>query len=161
MATECWKKSGDHWFWLDSDGEMLTDSLVEDGDDYYYVNEAGAMVKNEWRELDNTDDGDDAADTCWYYLGANGKAVKAPSSGKTTFIKLLCRLYDPTEGVILLNGIDIRKYNYREYMSVFAVVFQDFQLLSCSLGENMAAGNPSGQDLQKQLDEMVEGVSAR
>ena len=36
-------------------------------------------------------------------VGMNG-------SGKTTFIKLLCRLYDPTEGVILLNGIDIRKY---------------------------------------------------
>lgn len=85
MATECWKKSGDHWFWLDSDGEMLTDSLVEDGDDYYYVNEAGAMVKNEWRELDNTDDGEGAADTCWYYLGASGKAYKAPGSGKTTF----------------------------------------------------------------------------
>lgn len=85
MATECWKKSGNHWFWLDSDGEMLTDSLVEDGDDYYYVNEAGAMVKNEWRELDNTDDGEGAADTCWYYLGASGKAYKAPGSGKTAF----------------------------------------------------------------------------
>ena len=60
-------------------------------------------------------------------------------SGKTTFIKLLCRLYDPTEGEILLNGIDIRKYNYREYMDVFSVVFQDFQLLAFSLGQNVAA----------------------
>lgn len=42
-------------------------------------------------------------------VGMNG-------NGKTTFIKLLCRLYDPTEGEILLNGIDIRKYNYQEYM---------------------------------------------
>ena len=84
-VTEAWKKSGDHWFWLDGDGEMLTDSLVEDDEDYYYVNESGAMVKNEWRELDNTDDSDDAADTCWYYLGPNGKAYKAASSGKTTF----------------------------------------------------------------------------
>ena len=37
-------------------------------------------------------------------------------AGKTTFIKLLCRLYDPQEGEILLNGIDIRKYNYQDYM---------------------------------------------
>ena len=66
-------------------------------------------------------------------VGQNG-------SGKTTFIKLLCRLYDPTEGMILLNGIDIRKYDYREYMSVFSVVFQDFQLLDAPLGENIAAG---------------------
>ena len=60
-------------------------------------------------------------------------------SGKTTFIKLLCRLYDPTEGEILLNGIDIKKYNYEEYLSVFSVVFQDFKLFSYPLGENVAA----------------------
>lgn len=60
-------------------------------------------------------------------------------SGKTTFIKLLCRLYDPTEGEILLNGIDIRKYNYREYMDIFSVVFQDFKLFSLKLGQNVAS----------------------
>lgn len=59
-------------------------------------------------------------------------------SGKTTFIKLLCRLYDSQEGTILLNGIDIRKYEYREYMDLFSVVFQDFQLLSQPLGSNVA-----------------------
>ena len=59
-------------------------------------------------------------------------------SGKTTFIKLLCRLYDPTEGEILLNGIDIRKYNYKEYMMIFSVVFQDFKLFSLTLGENVS-----------------------
>ena len=59
-------------------------------------------------------------------------------SGKTTFIKLLCRLYDPTEGEILLNGIDIRKYNYAEYMMIFSVVFQDFKLFALKLGENVA-----------------------
>ena len=47
--------------------------------------------------------------------------------------------------MILLNGIDIRKYNYREYLSVFSVVFQDFQLLSVSLGENVAAGSRDGK----------------
>ena len=85
QAEEQWKKSGNNWFWLDDSGEMLTDSLVEDDDNYFYVNESGAMVKNEWRELENTDDSDDASDTAWYYFGANGKAYKAASSGKTTF----------------------------------------------------------------------------
>ena len=65
-------------------------------------------------------------------VGMNG-------SGKTTMIKLLCRLYDPTEGVILLNGVDIRKYDYDEYLSLFSVVFQDFRLFSFSLGQNVAA----------------------
>ncbi len=65
-------------------------------------------------------------------VGMNG-------SGKTTFIKLLCcRLYDPTEGVILLNGIDIRKYRYDEYMDIFSVVFQDFKLFALPLGQNVA-----------------------
>lgn len=65
-------------------------------------------------------------------VGRNG-------SGKTTFIKLLCRLYDPTEGEILLNGINIKKYDYEEYKTIFSVVFQDFKLFSFSLGENVAA----------------------
>lgn len=84
-VSDTWKKSGDHWFWLNEDGEMATDTLVEDDEDFYYVNEAGARVANEWRELENTDDSDGAADTAWYYFGANGKAYKAASSGRTTF----------------------------------------------------------------------------
>lgn len=73
-----------------------------------------------------------------FEIGKRLAVVGMNGSGKTTFIKLLCRLYDPTEGEILLNGIDIRKYNYREYMDIFSVVFQDFRLLSLKLGENVA-----------------------
>ena len=73
-----------------------------------------------------------------FKVGEKLAVVGMNGSGKTTFIKLLCRLYDPTEGEILLNGIDIRKYNYREYMDIFSVVFQDFKLLSLKLGENVA-----------------------
>ena len=65
-------------------------------------------------------------------VGLNG-------AGKTTFVKLLCRLYDPTAGEILLNGIDIKKYDYQEYQSLFSVVFQDFHLFSFELGQNVAA----------------------
>lgn len=74
-----------------------------------------------------------------FEIGKRLAVVGMNGSGKTTFIKLLCRLYDPTEGEILLNGIDIRKYNYREYMDIFSVVFQDFQLFGLKLGENVAA----------------------
>ena len=85
-----------------------------------------------------------------FQVGKRMAVVGQNGSGKTTFIKLLCRLYDPTEGVILLNGIDIRKYNYREYMSVFSVVFQDFQLLSLSIAQNVAAGETF--DVKRVLD---------
>lgn len=74
-----------------------------------------------------------------FQVGQRLAVVGENGSGKTTFIKLLCRLYDPTEGQILLNGIDIRKYNYLEYLSVFSVVFQDFQLFALPLGQNVAA----------------------
>ena len=65
-------------------------------------------------------------------VGMNG-------SGKTTMIKLLCRLYDPCDGEITLNGIDIREYDYLEYLGLFSVVFQDFKLFSVDLGQNVAA----------------------
>ena len=73
-----------------------------------------------------------------FRVGSRMAIVGENGSGKTTFIKLLCRLYDPQEGTILLNGIDIRKYVYREYMDIFSVVFQDFQLLAQPLGSNVA-----------------------
>ena len=74
-----------------------------------------------------------------FKVGQRLAVVGENGSGKTTFIKLLCRLYDPTEGQILLNGIDIRKYRYDDYLAVFSVVFQDFQLLALPLGQNVAA----------------------
>lgn len=63
-------------------------------------------------------------------VGLNG-------AGKTTFIKLLSRLYEPTEGEILFGGMDIREYNYDEYIKLLSIVFQDFKLLSFTIKENM------------------------
>ena len=67
-------------------------------------------------------------------VGLNG-------AGKTTFIKLLCRLYDPTEGEILVDGVDIREYDYKQYMRQFAPVFQDFRLFAFTVKENIAFDN--------------------
>ena len=73
-----------------------------------------------------------------FKVGRRLAIVGENGSGKTTFIKLLCRLYDPQEGQILLNGIDIRKYRYDDYMNIFSIVFQDFQLICQPLGNNVA-----------------------
>ncbi len=75
-----------------------------------------------------------------FEIGEKMAIVGKNGSGKTTFIKLLCRLYEVSEGCIKVNGIDIRKYDYEEYCDLFAVVFQDFQVFSFPLGENVASG---------------------
>ena len=64
-------------------------------------------------------------------VGLNG-------AGKTTLIKLACGFYDPTEGVVLLNGQDIRQYNRRDVYRHFSAVFQDFSLLAGTVAENIA-----------------------
>ena len=64
-------------------------------------------------------------------VGLNG-------AGKSTFIKLLCGLYIPTEGRILLNGIDIRQYDKREYYKLFSPVFQNIELFAFPMDENVS-----------------------
>lgn len=64
-------------------------------------------------------------------VGLNG-------AGKTTFIKLLARLYEPTSGSIMFGGINIKDIKYEEYIKMLAIVFQDFKLLSYSLRENLS-----------------------
>lgn len=73
-------------------------------------------------------------------VGERLAVVGMNGSGKTTFIKLLCRLYDPVEGEIFMNDFNIRKYDYRQYLDIFSVVFQDYNLLAVPLGNNVASG---------------------
>ncbi|MDE6640813.1 MAG: ABC transporter ATP-binding protein/permease [Acetatifactor sp.] len=80
-------------------------------------------------------------------VGLNG-------AGKTTFIKLLCRLYDPTDGEILMDGRNIKEYDYKEYMAQFAPVFQDFKLFGFTIRENIAF-----EDIdQSRVDELMKLV---
>lgn len=73
-----------------------------------------------------------------FTMGSKMAVVGPNGSGKSTFIKLLCRLYEPTEGEILLNGVNIQYYDFQEYIRLFSVVFQDFHLFAFSIGENVA-----------------------
>jgi len=71
-------------------------------------------------------------------IGERLALVGRNGSGKTTLIKLLVRLFKPTEGIITLNDIDIQKYDENEYRSLLGVVFQDFRLFAYSIAENVA-----------------------
>ena len=70
--------------------------------------------------------------------GSKLSVVGENGAGKTTFVKLLCRIYDPTEGSILLDGVNIRDIDYDAYMSLFSTVFQDYKLYALSLRDNVA-----------------------
>lgn len=74
-------------------------------------------------------------------------------AGKTTLIKLMLRLYDPTEGAILLDGVDIKDYPLSEYMALFGVVFQDFSIYPITIEENITCctGAASEERLQEIL----------
>lgn len=101
-------------------------------------------------------------------IGEKMALVGHNGCGKSTLVKLLCRLYDPTKGEITLNGVDIRKYDYEEYMALFAVVFQDSKLFSFSVAENVAASTEFNAErvedcvrrsgLSERLDSMPDGI---
>lgn len=94
-------------------------------------------------------------------VGKNG-------SGKTTLIQLLCRLYQPTKGRILLNDKDIWSYSYSEYIQIISTVFQDFSLFAFSVAENVAVSNNYDKErvktalakagLERKLGELQRGV---
>ena len=73
-------------------------------------------------------------------------------AGKTTLIKLLLRLYDPLEGEILLNGINIKCYDISEYRNFIGVIFQDFQLFATGIGENVVMDMLKDEDEEKVID---------
>lgn len=82
-------------------------------------------------------------------VGLNG-------AGKTTLIKLLTRLYDPTEGTILLDGHDIREYDVKQLYSVFGIIFQDFGKYAVNVCENIAFGQI---DKKMDMDEVISAAA--
>ena len=103
-----------------------------------------------------------------FNVGEKLAVVGKNGAGKTTMIKLLCRLYEPTEGEILLNGINIWKYSYQEYTEIFAPVFQDYSLFSLSLEDNIAFNKETDEfrvlaslykvGLKERVEKLPEGI---
>lgn len=89
------------------------------------------------------------------HSGEKLSVVGRNGAGKTTFIKLLTRLYEPTEGEILLDGKNINEYDYKEYVKLLSVVFQDFKLFALTLKENLIL-NDSGKAKEKEIIEILE-----
>lgn len=93
-------------------------------------------------------------------VGVNG-------SGKSTLVKLLCRFYMPTEGDILINGINAKDISTEDYKSLLGVVFQDYKLFSFTIRDNIVMGNASNYErlhhsveksgLSKKIDELDKG----
>lgn len=73
-------------------------------------------------------------------------------AGKTTIIKLLLRLYDPTSGTIFYNGKDIREYNLKAYRELFAITFQDFQMFGMTIKENVLMGRHYEREEEMVID---------
>lgn len=75
-------------------------------------------------------------------VGVNG-------AGKTTFIKLIMKLYEPTEGRILLNGVDIKEYNRQEYFKLFSPVFQNVECFAMPIYQNVSFADEENTDMDK------------
>lgn len=128
-------------------------------------------------------------DVCYKYQGADDYAlhnlnltlhpgeklavVGLNGAGKTTFIKLLLRLYEPTDGVICMNGIDIRRFRRSEYYEMFAPVFQNVELFAFPMSENVSMKSPADTDtalsekcltkagMKDKLDSLPDGVNTQ
>lgn len=90
--------------------------------------------------------------------GEHLSVVGLNGAGKTTFVKLLCRLYDPTEGEILLDNVNIKEYDYEQYMNLFSPVFQDFKLFAFSIKDNILMGEEKKDGTNEALHALFEQV---
>lgn len=83
--------------------------------------------------------------------GVKHALVGINGSGKSTLIKLMLRFYDPTEGEILLNGVDIREFDIKEYRKLIGVAFQDFALFSSSVADNVLLKETTTEDEKEKV----------
>lgn len=87
-------------------------------------------------------------------VGENG-------AGKTTLVMLLMRMFNPTEGRILLNGTDIRQFSAEEYFKMFSTVFQDFKLFAFQIKDNVSSLDESGRDVGQRVNLAIDKVGLR
>lgn len=128
------KFEGDFSDSRESEKERVFEDIVFNNVSFKYSNSNEYIIKNISFEIKRNDK--------IAFVGLNG-------AGKTTIIKLLLRLYDPTDGEILINGQNIRDLGTDEYRSLFQVIFQDFQLYAFTLGENIVMNEMREDDYKK------------
>ena len=87
--------------------------------------------------------------------GAKLAVVGVNGAGKTTFIKLMMKLYEPSEGRILLNDVDIKEYNREEYFKLFSPVFQNVECFAMPIYQNIAFAEEDKTDMNK-INEVLE-----
>ncbi len=87
--------------------------------------------------------------------GAKLAVVGVNGAGKTTFIKLMMKLYEPSEGRILLNDVDIKEYNREEYFKLFSPVFQNVECFAMPIYQNISFAEEDKTDMNK-INEVLE-----
>ncbi|GAA4944564.1 hypothetical protein GCM10023238_08290 [Streptomyces heliomycini] len=92
--------------------------------------------------MPRTSHGSCAESTCFIASGETTALVGHNGEGKSTLVKLLCRLYDPTRGVVLWDGVDLRDLDPAELRERMSAVFQDYTCYDLTAGENIAARRP-------------------
>ncbi|MBD5531831.1 MAG: ABC transporter ATP-binding protein [Lachnospiraceae bacterium] len=151
----------------------LTEKKEEESDDIIKKSNENPDLPHEFLPIPKTDSYTFTfRNVCFRYAGARQDAlhnlnitfsagerlavVGLNGAGKTTFVKLLCRLYDPTEGEILLNGVDIRLFKRNEYYRLFAPVFQNVELFAFPMAENVSMLTPDQTDRDKSRECLIQ-----
>lgn len=111
----------------DQDGILLEEKVhsIEFNNVCFEYKENNPIIKNLSFKIEG--------DKVCAFVGHNG-------AGKSTIIKLLFRLYDPTSGEILVNGVNIKEYNLKEYRKLFSAAFQDYKVMAMSVKDNVLMG---------------------
>ena len=151
---------GEHALFLDDIRFFLDyEPKVADGDDFASENGGELSVRNLSFRYDGSNK-DILKDISFdLHKGERIALVGSNGSGKTTLVKLLLRLYDPSEGEILLNGQNIREFTLSSYRNCFSTVFQDFKMFSMSVKDNVLL-RPSGEEARKPVEDALKESGA-
>lgn len=165
-----------------SASSFVTTNLVAFNDNFFYIKQYKSFLKlrskfdqtSEKMKLDEIDTSHieiEFRDVWFRYPGSTAYVLKNINitirdterlgivgyngAGKTSFALLLMRMYDPTKGVILLNGVDIRNIDYADYQKMIASVNQDFALMAFALVENIAISDEVSPEERNLITELL------